>query len=172
MALRGEFLVRTGKPKEGCALLRTAASMQKAEQNASFISVYDCALAEGLAATGSLEEAIGTVEMAIQESEQRGGAFNLPELQRVRGVLLASRPATREQAMAEALPAAIDLARRQGALAWELRAMTSLTRERLRHGGFADVLSDLSEVFARFTEGMETPDLRAARSLLKARVHD
>ncbi len=78
MALRGEFLVRTGRPQEGCTLLRTAASMQKAERNASFVSVYACALAEGLAATGAHEEALGTVEMAIVEAERRGGAFNLP----------------------------------------------------------------------------------------------
>jgi predicted ATPase/DNA-binding winged helix-turn-helix (wHTH) protein len=170
MALRGELLVRTGRPHEGCTMLRTAASMQRVERNASFATVYACALAEGLAAIGSHEEALGTVETAITEAEQRGGAFNLPELRRVQGVLLASRPATKERALAEALPAAIELARHQGALAWELRATTSLARERLSRGGPAKALADLSAVYARFTEGIETPDLQAARSLLQRRA--
>ncbi|HEV3194089.1 MAG TPA: winged helix-turn-helix domain-containing protein [Polyangiaceae bacterium] len=170
-ALRGELLVRSGRPEEGCTLLRTAASMQKAQQNASFVSVYACALAEGLAATGSLEEALGTVEGAIVEAEERGGAFNLPELLRVKGEILALRSPAEERAVAEALLAAIELARRQGALAWELRATASLARERLTRGGSADVLSDLSAVYARFTEGMETPDLQEARSLLQRRAH-
>jgi predicted ATPase/DNA-binding winged helix-turn-helix (wHTH) protein len=165
-ALRGEFLVRTGRPQEGCALLRTAASMQKAEQNASQASMYAGALAEGLAATGALAEALGTVESAITEAEQRGGTLNLPELQRIKGVLLALRSPTDERAVDEALYAALETARRQGAIAWELRATTALARERLRRGGGRNELRDLAALYARFSEGMGTPDLQEARSLL------
>jgi predicted ATPase len=70
----------------------------------------------------------------------------------------------------EALLSAIELAQRQGALALELRATTALARERLRRGGSDDVLGDLSTIYARFTEGMETADLQAARGLLERRV--
>jgi predicted ATPase/DNA-binding winged helix-turn-helix (wHTH) protein len=170
MALRGELLVRTGRPQEGCTLLRTAASMQRAERNASFASVYACALAEGLAATGSHQEALGTVEAAIVEAEQRGGDFSLPELLRVKGVLLASQSPTGPRAVDATLSSAVELARRQGALALELRATTALARERLRRGGVTDVLGDLSAIYAKFTEGMETADLQAARSLLEQRI--
>jgi predicted ATPase len=166
MALRGELLVKTGRPEEGCALLRKAASMQKAEQSVAFASVYAGALAEGLAAMGSLAEALATVEAAIAEAERRRGTFDLPELLRIKGVLLASRPRAEDRAVHEVLSAAIELARRQGALAWELRATTSLARERLRRGGAADVLGDLAALHDRFTEGMGTPDLQAARRLL------
>jgi tetratricopeptide (TPR) repeat protein len=166
LALRGELLVKTGRPQEGCALLRTAASMQKAERNVAFASVYAGALAEGLAAAGSLPEALGTIEGAIGEAERRGGTFDLPELLRIKGVLLASRPQADDRAVHEVLSAAIELARRQGALAWELRATTSLARERLRRGGAADVLGDLAALHDRFTEGLGTPDLQAARRLL------
>ena len=171
-ALRGELLVKTGRPREGCALSQTAASMQKAERNASFVTVYAGALAEGLAATGSLAEALGTVEGAIVEAERRGGTFDLPELLHVKGVLLASRSHVDDTRVHQALSAAIELARRQGALAWELRATGALAREKLRRGGGADVLADLSAVYGRFTEGMETPDLQAARNLLERGVAD
>jgi tetratricopeptide (TPR) repeat protein len=167
MAVRGELLVRTGRPREGCTLLQTAAAMQKVEQNAAFVSVWANALAEGLAATGSLEEALRTVDRAIAEAERRGAAFNLPELWRVKGVLLASGAPTDERAAKDALCTAIELARQQGALAWELRATTSLARERLGRGGSKAALRELATVYAKFTEGMRTPDLQAARILLQ-----
>jgi predicted ATPase/DNA-binding winged helix-turn-helix (wHTH) protein len=171
MALRGELLVRTDRPQEGCELLRTAAAMQKVERNASFVSVYAGALAEGLAATGAPLEALRTIERAIGEAERRGAAFNLPELQRVRAVLMVSQVPVDEPAVDDAFSAAIELARHQGALAWELRATTSFARERLRRGGRArDILRDVAAVYARFNEGLETPDLRLARDLLEQRV--
>jgi predicted ATPase/DNA-binding winged helix-turn-helix (wHTH) protein len=166
-ALRGELLVRSGQPQEGCTLLRTAAAMQRVEQNASFASVYAGALAEGLAATGALPEALHTVEAAIADAERRRAGFNLPELHRIKGVLLALQPPPDDRASEDALSAAVGLARRQGALAWELRATASLARQRLKRGRSAKVLRELAAVHDRFTEGRETADLRAARDLLE-----
>jgi predicted ATPase/DNA-binding winged helix-turn-helix (wHTH) protein len=171
MGLRGELLVRMGRPQEGCALLRTTASMLKGERNAAFATVYVGALAEGLAATGSLEEALRTIEGAIVEAKRRGGTFDLPELQRLKGVILALQSPIDARTVDQALSTAIELARRQGALAWELRATMALAREKLRRGARpASVLGDLSAVYAKFTEGIESPDLQAARRLLERRV--
>jgi predicted ATPase/DNA-binding winged helix-turn-helix (wHTH) protein len=163
MGLRGELLVKTGRPREGCSLLRTAHSRLKAARNASHDTYVASALAEGLAATGSLDEALGTIEGAIDESRRRGGTWDQPELLRLKGSFLASRPTADPRAADETLHAAISLARHQGALALELRAATTLARERRRRGGGTDDVQELAAVYARFTEGMETPDLRAAR---------
>jgi predicted ATPase/DNA-binding winged helix-turn-helix (wHTH) protein len=170
MGFRGELLVKTGRPREGCSLLEAADSKLKATRNGSHATYVARALAEGLAATGSLDAALVTLEWAIAEAQRRGGTWDLPELLRLEGVVQASRSPTDARAVDEALSSAIALARRQGALALELRATTALTRERLRRGGAADVLGDLSAVYARFTEGMGTPDLQSARSLLERRV--
>src|SRR5205814_1052240 len=61
---------------------------------------------------------------------------------------------------------AIDWAHRQGALLWELRAVTSLARLRRDQGRSAEALALLQPVYDRFTEGFETADLKAARALL------
>ena len=167
MALRGELLVKTGQPLEGCSLLRLADLTLTAMHNTSLDTYVACALAEGLAATGSFDQALTAIEGAIELARRRGGTWDLPELLRLKGIALASRSPTDARAVDETLSSAIDLARRQGALAWELRATISLARERLRRGGSADVLGDLSAVYARFTEGMETPDLQAAGRLLE-----
>jgi hypothetical protein len=170
VALRGELLVRTGRPKEGCSLLQEAAGLLEVARNSSLDTAFAGALAEGLAATGALDEALGTIERALVEAKRRGGTWDMPELLRLKGVLLASMSSTDVRAAEGAMSSAISLARCQGALAWELRATTSLTRERLRRGAAVDGLRDLSTVYAKFTEGLETPDLQAARVLLERRA--
>jgi predicted ATPase/DNA-binding winged helix-turn-helix (wHTH) protein len=166
MALSGELLVKTGRPKEGCSRLRIADSTLKAARNAANDTAFAGALAEGLAATGSLDEALVTVQAAIELAYRRGGTWDLPELLRLKGALLASRSSTDPRAVDDMLSSAIDLARRQGAFGWELRAATTLAHERLRRGGRANEFGELAAVYARFTEGMDTPDLQAATRLL------
>jgi predicted ATPase len=75
-----------------------------------------------------------------------------------------------ERHLAEGDPAAaralfdrsLAVARAQGALSWELRTATSLTR----WNRSPDHLSALAAVLDRFTQGEGTADLRAARALL------
>ena len=60
----------------------------------------------------------------------------------------------------------MDSARAQGALAWELRAVTSVASLLLRQGRNEEARSLAAPVLQRFTEGFDKPDLRAARALL------
>jgi DNA-binding winged helix-turn-helix (wHTH) protein/predicted ATPase len=61
---------------------------------------------------------------------------------------------------------AIEIARRQQAKSWELRAVTSLARLRLRQGRRSEARQSLSPVYEWFTEGFETADLKDAKALL------
>ena len=61
---------------------------------------------------------------------------------------------------------ALDRARRQGALSWELRAATSLARLLRDQGRSDDATTVLQPVYDRFTEGFGTADLTSARTLL------
>jgi predicted ATPase len=61
---------------------------------------------------------------------------------------------------------ALDWARRQGDLAWELRAATSLARLLRDQGRSTDALQLLRSVYEQFTEGFETVDLKAAKHVL------
>jgi predicted ATPase len=58
------------------------------------------------------------------------------------------------------------LASKQGALAWELRAAMNLARLRANQGHPREATELLEGVYKRFTEGFDTVDLLAARSLL------
>ena len=62
---------------------------------------------------------------------------------------------------------ALTEARRQCALAWELRAAMTLTRLRTKQDR-SEGRDLVCSLYARFTEGLETPDLRSARELLQS----
>jgi predicted ATPase len=60
----------------------------------------------------------------------------------------------------------LELSRSQGARAWELRTATDLAALWAGQGRGGDAHRLLKSVFAQFTEGFETPDLKAAARLI------
>jgi predicted ATPase len=90
------------------------------------------------------------------------------ELYRMKGELLSTQGDEAEtQVEAERLYwQAIEVARRQRAKAWELRATTSLARLWQAQGRTDEARQLLAEVYGWFTEGFDTPDLQEARALL------
>jgi len=62
---------------------------------------------------------------------------------------------------------AIEIARRQQARSLELRAVISLSRLWKRQGKKDEARPMLAAIYAWFTEGHDTPDLREAKALLE-----
>jgi predicted ATPase len=88
---------------------------------------------------------------------------------RLKGELLLQQAIGQPGSGAEqSFSAALCLARRQGALALELRAALSLARLRVTEGRDDEARRILTPVYYRFTEGFGTTDLRAARGMLEA----
>ncbi len=76
-------------------------------------------------------------------------------------------PSTRAQAEAAAcFHKAIEIARRQQAKSWELRASTSLARLWQQQGKKKEAHEMLAEIYDWFTEGFDTKDLQDAKALL------
>lgn len=86
------------------------------------------------------------------------------EVLRVKGLL--SRSDGNADAAATLFLQSAVMARKQGALAWELRAAMNLARLRANQGRQREAIELLEAVYNRFTEGFETVDLLAAQSLL------
>jgi hypothetical protein len=168
-ALQGKILVEGGRPIEGCNLLRAAIPALALVRATAIDTVCACSLAEGLAETGAWEDALRSVNTGIELAEQRGGTWDLPELLRITAVVLATLPPTSANEVEKLLCDAIDLAGRQGALVWKLRATTFLVCEQIR-GGRSVAMNELSTVYSEFVGGVETPDLRAAQALLEPRA--
>jgi predicted ATPase len=91
----------------------------------------------------------------------------MPELLRIKGELVLSDGAAAATETAESFfLQALDWARRQGALSWELRTATSLAKLWHQDGKMSEANDLLSAVYQRFDEGFDTSDLIAARALM------
>jgi predicted ATPase len=127
-------------------------------------AVFTSDLATGLARAGRPDEANAAIDKVIACGEPTRPHFHLPEVMRIKGEILASGPHPSE---AETwFSRSLDLAREQSALAWELRTATSLAHLWARQGRSDEATRILRPVYDRFTEGFDTPDLRAAKRLL------
>jgi hypothetical protein len=92
-------------------------------------------LAAGFARAGQIADGLAAAEQAIERAEQTEARWLFPESLRITGELLLSQAAAGAARAAEDyFWQAIDWARRQDALSWELRAATSLARPRRRSG--------------------------------------
>ncbi len=126
--------------------------------------------AEALGQAGRIAEALPLVESGLDQSD---GGWVTPELHRLKGELLLSQSAPAVATTAEDLfQQALDEARQQNALSWELRAAMSLARLRRDQGRAADAVACLRPVYDRFTEGFGTADLMAAKQLLSELSHE
>ena len=105
--------------------------------------------------------------MAISGAKRNEERWYLPETLRIKGQLLVLQGAPGAAAAAEDdFRQALDWARQQGALSWELRAATSLARLLRNQRQPVDAVTCLQPVYDRFTEGFDTVDLIAAKQLL------
>jgi predicted ATPase/DNA-binding winged helix-turn-helix (wHTH) protein len=168
IALKGELAVTRDEAGAGLMLLRTGLESLRAEQHNILATVFASALAEGLRKTGQFDEALTTINGAVARAASCGATFDMAELLRIKGQILAAMPRPDRTSAADCLMQSLAVAREQSALAWELRSATALARL-LREDGQRDQARDtLAPVYDRFTEGFETADLHIARAL----IHD
>jgi predicted ATPase len=101
---------------------------------------------------------------ALQIVEKTGERWFAAELNRLKCQLLLRQGHT--DAAEEQYRKALSIAREQEAKMWELRAAVSLARLRRDQGRLAEARDLLAPVYAWFTEGFDTPDLKEAKALL------
>jgi predicted ATPase/DNA-binding winged helix-turn-helix (wHTH) protein len=151
----------------GLAILGSAVNWLREAGFAFRYAISLGALAEGLAAAGQPAEAREAIGEALERAESNEEHWCMPELLRIKGEIMRSDgSATTDAAAEDCFRRALDWARRQGALSWELRAATSLARSWHQNGRTAEADAMLRAVYDRFTEGFDTIDLRTAAALL------
>lgn len=126
---------------------------------------YPALLAQSWQQAGQFSPGLALLDRALEVAGHSGEQFWLAELYRLQGELRQhAAPPGRAQAEAEPwFRQALATARQQGALSLELRAAVNLVRLHPSQ----ETHRKLAEIYGRFTEGFDTPDLREAKALLQ-----
>jgi predicted ATPase/DNA-binding winged helix-turn-helix (wHTH) protein len=111
-----------------------------------------------------IEDSVG--RLALERARGGLAGWCAPELLRAEGEALLTSSRTNAVQAEKHFHESLELARRQGALSWELRAAMSLARLWQSQGNALEAYHLLAPVQARFTEGFDTVDLLAASALL------
>ena len=156
----------------GLPLLQSALAELRRSGAAPAYPAFLGTLAQGLGRAGRFGESLQIIEQALESCERSEERWCQPELRRIKGELLLLQRGPGAVAAAEDhFRQALDWARQQGALSWELRAATSLARLLRNRAPSVDAIACLQPVYDRFTEGFGTADLIAAKMLLDELGH-
>lgn len=137
-------------------------------------------LAETLGNAGKPDDGLRLLDEALEVSHSYGEAYYQAELYRIKGDVLlmqaagpglslgssGRKPAVQHAQAQACFHQAIEIARRQKAKSWELRAAMRLARLCQNQGEKQEALDLLSNIYGSFTEGFDTLDLREAKALL------
>jgi predicted ATPase/DNA-binding winged helix-turn-helix (wHTH) protein len=166
---QGLLSLKRGDIATGLGLLRASLDEIGGPEFAFFLrlaTVVDVR-AEALACAGEVDDALDALTETTERVERAEELWIVPEFLRRKGELLMVRGASGDATVAEEhFRQALDSARRQGALSWELRAATSLARLWYGQNRRTEALESLQPVYDRFTEGFDSADLRTAEALL------
>jgi predicted ATPase len=166
MVLGGWALVKQGQEEEGLPRLRAGLDAGRATGSNVREPQWLALLAEACLAAGRVEEGLSAVREALAEVEETEARYYEPEVNRLEGeLLLASNEACESRAEAS-FRKAFAVARAQTTKSCELRAATSLARLLARQGRREEARALLAPVYAWFTEGFDTADLKEAKALL------
>src|SRR6266852_5206338 len=171
IAQRGVVLIAGAHAEEGITQLREGRD-RSAGAFEGRRTQYLAALAEGYGLAGRVDEGLAVLAEAVALVQSTGVCIYEAELNRLKGELTLKQSDTgsnsKVQEEAETFfRRAIEVARRQSAKSWELRATMSLARLLAKQGRRDEARMMLADIYGWFTEGFDTADLIDAKALLK-----
>ena len=153
--LRGCARVESGEGEAGIAEMQQA--MVELAQVGGGIGApgFLVLFAEGLRKVGRHDEALGALGLGLAQAEQQGQHFYDAELHRLRAEILLDMDGNAVEEAEALFGQSLEIARRQEAKTFELRAATSLARLWQRQGKRDAARALLAPLYAWFTEGFE-----------------
>lgn len=160
--LQGWLLTEQGKREDGIRQMREAATAMGAER-----SYCVALLCEAHRTEGQIEEGLTAICSHLTHVNKTGERFYESELHRIQGELLLLQAASDKDQAESYFWEAIKLARSQSAKSLELRAAMSLSRLWQQQRRIADARQLMTDIYGWFTEGFDTADLKAAKTILE-----
>lgn len=162
---RGWALAERGQVAEGIADIREAMERRRALEMGAVWPWFYAVLAEVYGKSGQIEDGFGALQEAQQWVERNDEHLYEAEMHRIKGELLLQQDGHNAAQAEQCFHRALEVARRQQAKSWELRAAISLARLWQQQGKRDQACEVLMPVYGWFTEGFETTDLQDARDL-------
>jgi tetratricopeptide (TPR) repeat protein len=171
---RSRSLAQMGQIEEGLSeMLRWQTVVRQIAAINVVIAAMFFAIVEVDLIAGHRLEGLEAVNEGLEIARRTGIGFGEAELHRLKGELLllgdssaASGDSGAASEAARCFHDAIEVARRQSAKSWELRATTSLARLLDQQGRRDAARAMLADIYDWFTEGFDTADLKDAKALL------
>ena len=123
-------------------------------------------LAEACLVANRFDDGLSALTEAMATAEDHEEYCHLPELYRLRGKLLLKKEDSNAGDAQRCFEQAMEIARKQSAKSFELRATTSLARLLASQGRRDEARTMLADIYNWFTEGFDTADLKDAKALL------
>jgi predicted ATPase len=163
----GWSLLGQGHGAEGAQKIRQSLDAYRAGGAAMQLTHFLIPLAEAEQNFGRPNEALEVLADALALVEKTDERYLEAELHRLRGEMLLAQAPSDPGPAERAFEKGLAVARAQGARSLELRAATSLARLWQVEGKTAEARELLAPVYDWFTEGLDTPDLVDAKTLLE-----
>jgi class 3 adenylate cyclase/predicted ATPase len=165
--LRGFAQIKLGEGEAGIAEMQQALDELTGLGSGLLTPQFVAMLADSLWKVGRHDEALGALELGVAQAEQQGQHYYDAELHRLRAEILLDRDGNAVEEAEALFNQSLEIARRQEAKTFELRAATSLARLWQRQGKRDAARDLLAPVYTWFTEGFDTRDLKGAKALLE-----
>jgi class 3 adenylate cyclase/predicted ATPase len=167
MVLRGWACVIQGQGEEGVVQLDAGVAAYRAIGSELELPHWLGLMVEACCGTGRIEEGLHVVAEAMELSKRTGIVYYEAELHRLEGELRLHTEPADAHAAEMCFRRGIDIARKQQAKSWELRAATSYARLMRKQGRAREAHDLLAPIYGWFTEGFDTLDLKQAKALLE-----
>lgn len=167
--LQGWVFIEQGNEEAGIEQIRHGVNDYRATGLRTTASAFLLMMARANLRLEQIAQGLAVLEDVLKEVEETGECFEEAECYRLKGELLLRNGADDDEVERQFFKA-IDIARRQSAKSWELRATTSLCRlwhSRGSQGKKEEARRILADIYGWFSEGFDTLDLKEAQALLE-----
>ena len=155
-----------GQIEDGIAEIDRGIAAYRATGSQTWLPYFLALQVETYAQAKRLDDGLASLAEAFAIVDKTEERCWLAELNRIKGeLLLVVSPDNRAEAES-CFSQALDIARRQQAKSWELRAAISLARCWRDQGKRVQARGLLAPIYSWFTEGFDTADVKEAKALL------
>jgi class 3 adenylate cyclase/predicted ATPase len=166
LALRGSVLTLTGEAEEAARNIASGVAAIRSTGNTMWTPLFLSYLAWANGRIGRLDDAWTNIREAMTAVETTKERWCEAEISRIAGEVGLLRPGPDTAKAETSFARALEIARKQQAKAWELRAAMSMARLLRAQGKQSAAHELLSPIYNWFTQGFDTLDLREAKTLL------